>query len=240
MVVYGVKGYVPNLPSSVFDQVYVVDNGRMVMQTDFDLHGHRLLNNGNDLNTNGFKLVKKMWGGFEVDDDGRVKMHADWDLNGHGIHEVLSLSGDKTVVNKSLDLNGKPLFSGNQKLLEFRGDLLYIDRPLFLNRNIYQMSIKSETLTANEPYSPNKTYYFPMDPFWGNDFQAFSTTDRIVFFFNPPLAHQGAFHVLMILRNNSIIQTDDEGLTQGVRIIIFDKYDNINYRYENLFLQRRS
>ena len=28
MIVYGVKGYFPNVPSSVFDQVYIVDNGR--------------------------------------------------------------------------------------------------------------------------------------------------------------------------------------------------------------------
>ena len=39
MVVYGVKGYLPDVPSSVFDQVYLIDNGRMVMQTDLDLHG---------------------------------------------------------------------------------------------------------------------------------------------------------------------------------------------------------
>ena len=49
MVVYGVKGYVPNVPSSVFDQVNAVENGRMVMQTDFDLLGHRFLNNGSTL-----------------------------------------------------------------------------------------------------------------------------------------------------------------------------------------------
>ena len=45
MVVYGLKGYFPNVPSSVFDQVYVVDNGRVVMQTDLDLHGYQIKNN---------------------------------------------------------------------------------------------------------------------------------------------------------------------------------------------------
>ena len=49
MVVYGGKGYTPNVPSSVFDQVYAVENGWMSMQTDFDLHGHRLLNNGQNV-----------------------------------------------------------------------------------------------------------------------------------------------------------------------------------------------
>ena len=45
MVVYGVKGYFPDVPSSVFDQIYMVNNGNMVMQTDLDLNGHRLMNN---------------------------------------------------------------------------------------------------------------------------------------------------------------------------------------------------
>ena len=96
MVVYGVKGYFPNVPSAVFDQVYVVNNGRMVLQTDLDLHGHRLGQGGisfdsgagvismhDDLNTNGHRLIEKNGGGFEVDDDGRLKLHEDLDLNSH-------------------------------------------------------------------------------------------------------------------------------------------------------------
>ena len=44
MVVYGVNGFVSSVPSTVYDQVYVVNDGRMVLQTDLDLHGHRLMN----------------------------------------------------------------------------------------------------------------------------------------------------------------------------------------------------
>ena len=42
IVVYGVKGYFPNVPSSVFDQIYVVNNGRMVMQTDLNMNSKRI------------------------------------------------------------------------------------------------------------------------------------------------------------------------------------------------------
>ena len=42
MVVYGVKGYFKNIPSSVFDQIYMVNYGRMFMQTDLDLNGHSI------------------------------------------------------------------------------------------------------------------------------------------------------------------------------------------------------
>ena len=49
MVAYGVKGYVPNVPSSVFDQVYAVENGRLVLQTDLDLNGKSLKNFGDEV-----------------------------------------------------------------------------------------------------------------------------------------------------------------------------------------------
>ena len=42
MVVYGVKGYFPNVPSSVFDQIYVVNNGNMVMQTNLNINNNKL------------------------------------------------------------------------------------------------------------------------------------------------------------------------------------------------------
>ena len=39
MVVYGVQGYVPNVDPRVFDTLYVLEIGRMELQTDLDLHG---------------------------------------------------------------------------------------------------------------------------------------------------------------------------------------------------------
>ena len=43
MVVYGVKGFVPNVDPSVFDTAFVIENGKMVMETDIDLNGNRFL-----------------------------------------------------------------------------------------------------------------------------------------------------------------------------------------------------
>ena len=99
MVVHGVKGYFPNVPSSVFDQIYVVDNEQLVLHTDLDLHGHRLINNRqggssfdsgkgvismhDDFNRNDNRVIGKNGGGFEVDADGHLKLHKDLDLNSH-------------------------------------------------------------------------------------------------------------------------------------------------------------
>ena len=121
MVVYGVKGYFPNIRSSVFDQVYVVDNGRMVMQTDLDLHGYRLMNNKqggvsfdsggvislhDDLNTNGYSIVGKNGGGFEIRDDGSIRVHGTFDLNGHRIDGVFSFAAGEIFFAKHINMNG--------------------------------------------------------------------------------------------------------------------------------------
>ena len=119
IVVYGVSGLVSNVPSSVFDQVYVVDDGWMVLQTNLDLHGHRLANNGqggisfdyggvislhDNLNTNGYRVLVKNGGGFEVDNSGRIKLHDDLDLNGHRIDGVITFTAGEIVILKNINL----------------------------------------------------------------------------------------------------------------------------------------
>ena len=42
LIVYGVKGSQSNVDSDVYDTLYVVENGKMVMQTDLSLNGHHL------------------------------------------------------------------------------------------------------------------------------------------------------------------------------------------------------
>jgi len=40
LIVYGVKGSQSNVDSDVYDTVYVVENGKMVIQTDIDMNNH--------------------------------------------------------------------------------------------------------------------------------------------------------------------------------------------------------
>ena len=42
LIVYGVKGSQSNVESDVYDTAYVVENGKMVMQMDLSLNGHKL------------------------------------------------------------------------------------------------------------------------------------------------------------------------------------------------------
>ena len=122
MIVYGIEGYHPNVPTSIFDEAYTLQNGRMEMQTDLDLHGQRLLNNGqgglsfdsggiislhDNLSTNNYKITGRYGGGFEFDDYGRTKMHEDLDLNGHGIHETLDFLAGNIRILKDINMNNK-------------------------------------------------------------------------------------------------------------------------------------
>ena len=140
MVVYGVKGYVPNVPSSVFDQVYAVENGRMVMQTDFDLHGHRLLKEGHE--------------GFEIDSEGRLKLNTDLDLNNHHIKGVLSLHPNDIQLNDDIDISTYSLKSRGERLLNYRQStqtiLFYKPTKFYFPAYLKGMSIWIEGRLLND------------------------------------------------------------------------------------------
>ena len=44
LIIYGVKEFQPDVESAVFDSPFAIENGKMVMETDLDLNGKRLLN----------------------------------------------------------------------------------------------------------------------------------------------------------------------------------------------------
>ena len=44
LIIYGVKEFQPDVESAVFDSPFTIENGVMVMETDLDLNGKRLLN----------------------------------------------------------------------------------------------------------------------------------------------------------------------------------------------------
>ena len=52
LIVYGVKGSQSNVDSDVYDTAYVVENGKMVMQTNLDLNNKRIINLSRAVNPN--------------------------------------------------------------------------------------------------------------------------------------------------------------------------------------------
>ena len=64
LIVYGVKETISNVDPSVYDAAFVIENGKMVMQTDLSLNGHNL--NGSVHRINGFHNKKDGNGDFSL------------------------------------------------------------------------------------------------------------------------------------------------------------------------------
>ena len=111
MVVYGVEGYFPNVPSSVFDQVYLVDNGRMVMQTELDLNGNSIRGTLNfssnnivmlkKINMNNQKIINVAFG---TDDNDAVNRKQLEDNLKFFVHGGLNIGENKFLLNGFTDI----------------------------------------------------------------------------------------------------------------------------------------
>ena len=110
LIVYGVKGYFPDIPSSVFDQIYVVNNGRMTIQTDLDLNGHsiyRTLNLSSDIvilkemNMNNQKIINVADGTSDKDVVNKKQME---NFTKYMVHGSINIGGNKFVLNGSTDI----------------------------------------------------------------------------------------------------------------------------------------
>ena len=137
MVVYGVKGYFPNVPSSVFDQIYLVNNGRMIMQTDLDFNGHSIYQNI-DFSSGNIKLLKNI------------------DMNNKKIINVDYGTDDNDAVNKKqMENNLKYMVHGginigeNKFLLNGFSDIIMPYRnitSIFFVYKTYNSSINVQNL----------------------------------------------------------------------------------------------
>ena len=89
LIVYGVKETISNVDPSVYDTAFVVENGKMIMQTDLSLNGHNLSGSVHRIN------------GFHDKKDG----NGDFSLNGF----------KKIIMNKSnVLLKAKIIYETNQ------------------------------------------------------------------------------------------------------------------------------
>ena len=67
LIIYGVKEFQPDVESAVFDSPFTIENGAMVMETDLDLNGKRLLNLNYNLKSKAVILGEYTTsGGFKI------------------------------------------------------------------------------------------------------------------------------------------------------------------------------
>jgi len=73
LIVYGVKETISHVDPSVYDTAFVIENGKMVMQTDLSLNGHNL--SGSVHRINGFHDKKDGNGDFSLNGFKKIIMN---------------------------------------------------------------------------------------------------------------------------------------------------------------------
>ena len=73
LIVYGVKETISNVDPSVYDTTFVIENGKMIMQTDLSLNGHNL--SGSVHRINGFHNKKDGNGDFSLNGFKKIIMN---------------------------------------------------------------------------------------------------------------------------------------------------------------------
>ena len=73
LIVYGVKETISNVDPNVYDTAFVIENGKMIMQTDLSLNGHNL--SGSVHRINGFHNKKDGNGDFSLNGFKKIIMN---------------------------------------------------------------------------------------------------------------------------------------------------------------------
>ena len=102
LIIYGVKGYQTDVDGTVYDQAFVIDDGKITLQTDLDLNGFS------------FKNYDK---GYTIDND-TIRLQKDLDLSGYALKNLqprIVITGEwksdeNKVSNKTFVKFGNSIF----------------------------------------------------------------------------------------------------------------------------------
>ena len=105
LIVYGITGTHNDVSSSVLDTPYVVENGKMVMETDLDMNGKRLLNHNPKSKTVIFGKYDKTSGDyFTINDSNTFRFGFDFTIKKITFN-VKHRTGVINAANTRLQLN---------------------------------------------------------------------------------------------------------------------------------------
>ena len=134
LIVYGVKGSQSNVDSDVYDTAYVVENGKMVMQTDLSLNGHQLRSSIHHIN------------GFL----NSTKGNKNFVLNGA---EIISLPGE--AILKNIDIYcTRPITSSSSHVTVHRHKKISLKLKTSL-RNFF-----TGTLSSSRNFTSKKSGWY--------------------------------------------------------------------------------
>ena len=105
LIVWGVSGYHNNVPSAVFDQPFVFENGKMVMETDLDLNGKRLLNH---------KSKAVIFGQYQKATDSEREKFT---INNETAHHVFGFDFTVKKITLHFTVRDDPIVPGNSSVM---------------------------------------------------------------------------------------------------------------------------
>ena len=106
LIVWGVSGFHATLPSSVFDQPFVFETGKMVMETDLDLNGKRLLNYP--------KSKAVIFGQYQKATDSEREIFT---INNETAHHVFGFDFTVKKVTLHFTVRDGPIVPGNSSVM---------------------------------------------------------------------------------------------------------------------------
>jgi len=147
LIVYGVKGSQSNVDSDVYDTAYIVENGKMVIQTNLDLNKNKIINldlpsNPRDAACVEFvnNRINVMTRNTFIKVDGTNKMTRDLNLNNKRIVNLARAVNPNDALSKaSLNLGVSYIYGQVNRYKHFTAnhdELLNIDSTIFIKNII--------------------------------------------------------------------------------------------------------
>ena len=140
-VIYGVKEFQPDVESAVFDSPFVIENGVMVMETDLDLNGKRLLNYP--------KSKAVILGQYQKETKSKAPI---FQINNETAHHVFGFGFTVKKITLHVTIRDGPIFPLNTSVIITTSSKTQSASGSYIGRNAISYSFNF-AVAANEEFT---------------------------------------------------------------------------------------
>ena len=141
LVIYGVKEFQPDAESAVFDSSFVIENGVMVMETDLDLNGKRLLNYP--------KSKAVILGQYQKETKSKAPI---FQINNETAHHVFGFDFTVKKITLHFTIRDGPILPANSSVLITASSKTQSASGSYIGRNAISYSFNF-AVAANEEFT---------------------------------------------------------------------------------------
>ena len=141
LVIYGVKEFQPDVESAVFDSPFVIENGVMVMETDLDLNGKRLLNYP--------KSKAVILGQYQKETKSKAPI---FQINNETAHHVFGFGFTVKKITLHVTIRDGPIFPLNTSVIITTSSKTQSASGSYIGRNAISYSFNF-AVAANEEFT---------------------------------------------------------------------------------------